>query len=206
MIESNLPFYKKLNLDLDTNDWRFINYLSHTYLSKVEALGSKQNLEKYKEYYTTSSSKSFEQYKHYFLKGSDNNYRNENIFKKITNLFKPDSNFSSIEHIYKFSQISFVKSFLLPHKDKRKSVISIPIIKMTEPVYWYQPTLPTLNDKMILIDKNSYREIGSYDYTYPTTLLNTSIFHGSPNNLTNRIFFQIGFGESFETVVDNLRD
>jgi len=206
MSEINLPFYKKLNLDLDTNDWRFINYLAHTYLSKVEPLGNKETFEKYKEYYSTSSTEIFGQYKHYFLTSSSNNYSGENIFEKITKLFKPESKFSSVEHIYRYSQISFVNNLLLPHKDKRKSVISIPIIKMTTPVYWYQPTESEFNDKMILVEKNSYYEICSYDYKYSTTLLNTSIFHGTPDNKTNRIFFQIGFSESIETVIDNLRD
>lgn len=200
-----IPFYKKLNLDLDANDWRFLNYLSHTYLDKVAALEQPENINKNNVYYTdVDNQKPHVSYAHFFLKNSSADYRNNGIFKKIAALFKTGTSLSSFENIYQRSQISRVDGKLLPHKDKRKSVITIPVVTLTAPVFWYKATTLEFDKKMFLTENDSYLAIESYDYKHTATLINTAKFHGSPDNLSRRIFFQVGLAESFEEIVDSL--
>ena len=197
-------FYKKLNLELDTDDWRFLNYLSHTYLSNVEALNSPANINQHKEYYTKPISGKIGQYKYYSIRKSNNDYSDRNIFKKIANLFKPGSNLNSFDVIYNSSQLSFVGDNLVPHKDKRKCAITIPLTTITSPISWYKATSPELSEQIGLSDRNTYSELASYDYGCTATIINTSIFHGTPDNISPRIFFQISIDNDIETAVDSL--
>jgi hypothetical protein len=158
-----LPYYQSLDLELDTNDWRFLNYLSHQYLASVEPL--------------TVGDYKITQYMDFFLTKSPNDYRSHPIFKKISNLFSSEFAYGSLDHVYDNSQISLVSNRLPMHRDFRKCAITIPLLPITTPIIWCDA------------DGN---EMMSYTYTSAATLINTEMSHGSPDNQQRRIFFQIG--------------
>lgn len=171
------PYYQTLDLELDTNDWRFLNFLSHEYMSEVK--------------YPTFGDYEFKNYSHFFLRDAKEDYRTQRIFQKISDLFVSESPHSSVEHVYYWSQISTVPNNLPAHSDVRKAAISIPIVTFTTPIIWYDE------------DDN---ELCRYHYDSASTLINTEIRHGSPDNKTRRIFFQVGgFQESFEKILTYLK-
>lgn len=174
-----LPYYKSLNLELTADDWRFLNYLSHQYLTLVEPL--------------TFGDYKITQYMDFFLHKSQNDYSSQAIFKKISDMFSLDSAYSSTEHVYRNSQISTVPSALPMHKDFRKCAITIPLVMITTPLLWCD---------------ESGIELMSYNYDSAVTLINTEISHGSPQNRQRRIFFQIGGfkEESIEKVCSTLKE
>lgn len=183
------PHYKQLHVDLDANDWRFLNYLSHRYVAKTQPF--------------ITAKGTFEQYKDFFLKNSDTDYKQQPIFAKIAGLFKEGTSHSTVEQVYEYSQVSLVNSILVPHKDSRKCVISIPLVPVS-PVSWYTDTKNSGNRLLHNID--DCVEIDSYDYRWPVSLVNTEVYHGVPNNTTPRIFFQVGgFSDTFAEVSTHLK-
>lgn len=170
------PFYHPLDIELSTTDWRFLNFLSHEYLTQVK--------------YPTFGEYEFPNYSHFFLRDAERDFRSQPIFKKISDLFI-ESPHSSVEHVYYWSQISTVPSTLPAHSDVRKAVISIPIVTFTSPIHWYDD-----QDNVVC----------EYDYEHAVTLINTEIRHGSPDNQTRRIFFQVGgFHEPYEKILSYLK-
>lgn len=171
------PYYHALTVQLDTTDWRFLNFLSHRYLPEVK--------------YPTFGDYEFKDYSHFFLRDAQEDYRSQRIFQKIADLFVPESPHSVLEHVYHWSQISTVPNNLPAHSDVRKAVVSIPIVMFTSPIIWYDD-----NDN----------ELERYHYENTATLINTEIRHGSPDNETRRIFFQVGgFQEPFEKILTYLK-
>lgn len=170
------PYYHPIDVDLTTEDWKFLNFLSHQYLSEVK--------------YPTFDDYEFPNYSHFFLRDAGTDYSNNPIFKKISDLFI-ESPHRSVEHVYHWSQISTVPRSLPIHSDVRKAVISIPLVTFTSPIIWY-------NENDI--------ELCRYHYDNTVTLINTEIRHGSLDNETRRIFFQVGgFHEPFEKILTYLK-
>lgn len=170
------PYYRPIDIELTTEDWRFLNFLSHNYLADAK--------------HPTYGEYAFTGYSHFFLRDADVDYSYHPIFKKISELFI-DSPYSSVEHVYNWSQVSIVPDLLPIHIDVRKAVISIPLVTFTTPIIWY--------------DEND-NELYRYHYENTATLLNTATRHGSPDNNSSRIFFQVGgFHEPFEKIVTYLK-
>jgi hypothetical protein len=181
-------YYRGLDLELDTGDWRFLNYLYYTYTSKTKP-------------YTTPRG-TFDQYRDFFLRDSSNDYREQPIFTKIAQLFGSGLH-CSVDHVYKYSQVSVVGGTLVPHIDTRTCVVSIPMLPLSS-VIWYKNL--TESSEKILWNPQEYMEIETYDYRYTASLVNTSIYHGVPNNDKARIFFQVGgFNDAFIEVVKSLK-
>jgi hypothetical protein len=173
------PFYQKIKLSLDDSDRTFLNYLAEKYAKSTRP-------------YQVGSTE-YTWYQDAFLRNFDEDYRSAELFKKLKDLFVVDSQYRKDDWIYNQSQISVVPGSLPPHIDQRKCALSIAISEIKTPVYWYQK-------------RDDSKHICSYDYSSPITLINTSILHGSPNNDSVRIFFQIGgFREDFSYVVSNLK-
>ena len=180
-------FYQGIALDLSLEDRRFLTYLAITYLTRTEDISSNNN--------------TFDQYRHFFLKNSKNSYIDRPIFQKIADLFQKDSKYNQLEHIYKYSQVSCVPNKLIPHVDFRKCVISIPLVPLG-PVSWFESD----SSERFLTDPTTYKPIMTYDYRHETSLINTHIFHGSPDNDQIRIFFQIGgFAQTLQEVVGQIK-
>jgi len=180
-------FYQGISLDLSHEDRRFLTYLAINYVTKTSDISSNND--------------TFDQYKHFFLKNSKNSYIANPIFQKISNLFREDSRYHDLAHIYNYSQVSCVPNKLIPHVDFRKCVISIPLVPLG-PVSWFESD----SDERFLTDRESYKPIMSYDYRYETSLINTHIFHGAPDNDQVRIFFQVGgFSQTFQEVVGQIK-
>jgi hypothetical protein len=174
-----IPYYKKIDLDLSSNDWRFLNYLSHMYKDRVNPFhyNGKDNHE----------------YKDFFLSASNNSYIDNPLFLKLSELFVSDSQYHSLEWIYRYSQISIVENFLPIHTDNRTCAISIPLLPIVMPVRWYA-------------SRNQDDVVCEYYYDNAVTLVNTRIFHGAIDNNKKRIFFQIGgFTEDFMDVLSHLK-
>jgi len=174
-------FYKELDLILDFNDWRFLNYLENTYTKSTKPLFVKDG-----ERMIGGD------YRDCFLKNLHNNYISKNIFQKIADLFVKESTYSSLDFIYNYSQISYVPKRLGLHRDIRKCVISIPLVPIHTPIFWY--------------DDQKTKVLESYSYTSESVLINTSIIHGSPTNISPRIFFQVGgFDKDISEVISYLK-
>lgn len=174
-------FYKELDLILDFNDWRFLNYLENTYKNSGKPFVIKDG-----ERMVGGD------YRDLFLKNLDNNYISNNLFQKIADLFVKESPYSSLDFIYNYSQISYVPKRLSLHRDIRKCVISIPLVPINTPIFWYD------DQKNIVLE--------SYDYRSESVLINTSIIHGSPTNISPRIFFQVGgFDKDINEVISCLK-
>jgi len=170
------PYYKPLGLVLDTTDWRFMNFLSHNYQSQA--------------YHYVVQGHTIEQYSQYFLRDATEDYREHQLFKKISNLFVPESPYSDPNHVYQWSQVSFVEGKLPQHTDTRTAVISIPLVTFHAPIVWYENDI----------------EVCNYDYASEATLINTSIVHGLPDNKSQRVFFQVGgMRESYDDCISQFK-
>jgi hypothetical protein len=172
------PYYRKINLELTAEDWRFLNYLCYNYVSLTTS-------------FVVNESFTFEQYKDFFLVKSDKDYSKHTFFEKCRQLFTPEAPHYSLEYLYRYSHISLIPGELIPHRDKRTAAINIPLITFDKPIRWYD---------------DSGNVLCEYEYDHPVSLLNTKILHGAPDNTTPRILFQIGgFGEDFDTVLTRFR-
>jgi hypothetical protein len=181
-------FYKKLNLELDYKDWRFLNYLVHTYIPRTS------------DYVHPTGT--FSSYKDFFLKNSANDYREQQIFKKIANLFLSGS-YTNFNHVYNLSHVAIVENTLAPHIDHRTAVITIPLVNVS-PICWYENIFNS--KERLLANEYEYKEIESYDYSDQAVLINTSEYHGAPNNNSHRLFFQVGgFTETFSETLKRLK-
>jgi hypothetical protein len=174
-----IPYYSKLDLELDTDDWRFLNYLNHTHLHETKP-------------FKMSNGEFSPDYRDYFISSGKVDYRSNKIFKKICNLFTEDSPHSSIDYVYRYSQISYVPGKLITHRDRRSCAISIPLVTLDVPIRWYD-------------DNDNYLGV-EYFYEHAVSLINTSIRHGAPNNVSPRIFFQVGgFNEDFNITKSKIK-
>lgn len=184
-----LPFYQGLKIELDVFDWRFLNSLLIKYHLLTKPITVNQFV--------------FSQYEHYFLRDdNDSSYKSAALFEKIANIFNSDYAYSNVRNVFHFSQISHVPSQLVPHIDKRQCVISIPLVPVCA-INWYKVED---NNKMAIFDHNHLLPIYSYNYSHCVTLINTSIFHGVPNNNKARYFFQIGgFNEDIISVISKIK-
>ena len=177
-----MPYFKPLELNLDHNDWRFLNLLSNRYKHQTAPIEYKNAV--------------IDRYRHFFLRNSNQNYINYPLFRKIAAIFKSSTLYNDLDHVYFNSQISYVPGPLLPHIDKRTCVISIPLVPLS-PIFWYK--LGNSNNK------ETYIEIMQYNYQHEAVLLNTNILHGTINNELERIFFQIGgFSNQINHVIQDL--
>jgi hypothetical protein len=168
------PYYRKINLEITTEDWRFLNYLSHRYVSRTES-------------FVVDETRTFDQYKDFFLVKSDRDYKQNPFFEKCRQMFTPDAPHYSLDYLYRYSHISLIPGELIPHRDKRTAAINIPLITFDKPIRWYD---------------DEHNVLCEYKYDTAVSLLNTKILHGVTDNTTPRIIFQIGgFGEDFETVL-----
>lgn len=175
-----IPYYYKLDMTLDTDDWRFLNYLSHRYLHETKPFKQRNG-------------DFFHYYEDYFIANSSNDYRNNKIFQKIANLFVDTHTHANVDYVYRYSQISHVPGELIPHKDRRLSVISIPLVTIDCPIKWYDN-----DDNYVGVE---------YNYEHEVSLINTDIKHGAPDNKSPRIFFQVGgfFDMPFEHILTKLK-
>ena len=171
------PYYQPLDLVLDHHDWRFLNFLSHRYLNEA--------------YHYEVNGYVFTGYSQFFLRDATEDYRDQKLFEKISNLFVSDSLYSDPSHVYQWSQVSTIPGSLPIHTDTRTAVISIPIVTFTAPVVWYD---------------DQENALCSYDYDGVASLINTSITHGLPHNTTRRIFLQVGgMRESYDDCLSQLK-
>lgn len=166
--------YKEVDLGLDQNDIKFLEYIRDTYRNKSKPFQGK-NLD-------GSLRPVFNNYKNFYLKDSPTDYSDHPIFVKISKLCNRLPNHSRVEYVYSRSHLAYVPGKLPYHIDARECVLTIPIGKIEYPISW--------------VDDSEESIIGSYQYVSPV-LVNTKIKHGCLNNDRDRFMFQVGFGEPF---------
>jgi len=136
----------------------------------------------------------------FYIKNSNNNYVLNSLFEKILKIFNNNSPYKNLSYLYNNCLISKIPGSLIPHKDFRSCAISIPLVPVT-PISWYSSDL----SQQFLDDPATYKLVCSYDYKHAVSLINTSIYHGAPENKNERLFFQIGgFKENFQQVIKNI--
>lgn len=122
-----------------------------------------------------------------YLKDLPEDFRNLEIFKIAQQLFKNIAPHNDIEHLYNYAQYFKINGPLIPHKDKRTAVFTIPVRGVDCPVYWY-------NDNDAVLAK--------YVYDGPS-IINTELKHGCMENVGERLFFQIGgFTQPFSKILE----
>ena len=122
-----------------------------------------------------------------YLKDLSKDFRNLEIFKIAQELFKNIAPHNDIEHLYNYAQYFKINGPLIPHKDKRTAVFTIPIRGVDCPVYWYN---------------NNDAVLAKYVYDGPS-IINTELKHGCMENVGERLFFQIGgFTQPFSKILE----
>ena len=170
--------YKKLNLDLDFNDWRFLVYLTQKYVYHGNP-------------YLDGRSPVPVYFKSVPLFKSENDYRSNPLFEKIRQLFTDESAYSNLEHLYQNCIVANVPDTLPPHYGLVPCGINIPLTPITTPINWYDSDMNV---------------IGEYYYDHPATLINTKLMHGAPSNSNIRLFLIIGgWTEDFETTLTKFK-
>lgn len=145
--------------------------------------------EKYRNNFSVSSGSSF--YKRYRISESSDDYSDHPIFKKIANLFRNTNKHHDYKHVYDNSQIAELSGAIIPHKDYRSCVLSIPLLNVNDPCHFY--------------DEND-NKIASYNYS-SVCIINGWIKHGVPENKDRRCFFHVGgFGEDeqIDTLIEKI--
>lgn len=90
-------------------------------------------------------------------------------------------------NLYNHASFAWVDGSLDFHQDHRLCALSIPLVDFTQPIIWKNENLDT--------------ELATYNYTKGVpVLINTTFHHGSPNNTTQRIWFQVSLRETIDTV------
>lgn len=135
------------------------------------------------------SDRVFEPYKNYFFRDCPQTFVEHPLFKKISTLLSKTPHHHDYKYIYSRAHLAIVTGSLPYHRDLRNCVLSIPLCKIETPLYWCNA---------------DYSLIEEYSYTGQPVLIDTATLHGSPENVTPRYFFQVGFNESYDTILNCL--